>query len=438
MAKYIPNTSQESLQMLKEIGFNQFSDLYQDVPEEVLLKENLKLDLGKSEQETLRILKQMSNHNVVFEDCFRGAGAYRHFIPSALKLIAAKEEFLTAYTPYQAEISQGILQAIFEFQTYICELTGMDAANASVYDGQTAAAEAVAMCKERKKKQVLVSSCANPQTIETIKTYCFGNEMEVVMMPEKDGGEDFLQLEKLLNQDVACVYVEQPNFYGNILDYTGVADLIHQFKAKWVMGCNPIALAITKTPREWGADIAVGEGQPLGIGLNFGGPYLGYMSCIESMTRKLPGRIVGQTQDSEGKRAFVLTLQAREQHIRREKASSNICSNQAHCALTAGIYLSLMSMQGLEQCATTCHSKALYLKEQLKGLGFKMPHEHEIFHEFVSESSISSTVILKALREKGILGGLPLDESHILWCTTEVNTKESIDCLVDIVKGVGA
>ncbi len=432
MTKYTPNTTQEALGMLNEIGLNHFDDLFKDIPREVYL-EKVNLPNGKSEFEVLKEMQELSEKNTVFKTIFRGAGAYRHYIPTALKSIVSKDEFLTSYTPYQAEISQGILQAIFEYQTMMCELTGMQASNASVYDGATAAAEAVAMCKERKKNKVLVSSCANPQVIETIKTYCFGNEMEVVMIKEDHQTDSNEHLLSLLDDTVACVYVEQPNYYGVMSNYDGLSDSIHAVSAKLIMGCNPIALAIMKTPFEYGADIATGEGQPLGLSLSFGGPYLGFMCTTEKLVRKLPGRIVGQTQDQQGKTAYVLTLQAREQHIRREKASSNICSNQAHCALTASVYLTLLSHKGLVQCANLCHSKAAYFKKRLNEIGY-ISSDLPFFHEFTTVCPIDTNRVLKKLEQHHILGGYPLDDKRILWCATEVNTKQEIDLVIEILK----
>lgn len=423
--------------MLQSIGLKEFDDLYASVPKQVRCQ-NLNIPATKSEMEVRKVMEAMASRNVVFDQCYRGAGAYRHYIPAAVKNITSKEEFVTAYTPYQAEISQGILQSIFEYQTMICELTGMDASNASVYDGASAAAEAVAMCKDRKKKVALISACANPQVIETIQTYCFGNEMEVRMIEEKEGITDINALKSLLNEEVACVYLQHPNFYGNMESAKECSELAHEVKAKMIMGCNPIALAIMQTPKECGADIAVGEGQPLGMSLSFGGPYLGFMATTEINMRKLPGRIVGETTDDQGRRAFVLTLQAREQHIRREKASSNICSNQAHCALTAAVYLSMMGQAGLQECATQCHAKAVYLKNELKKIGFEPLHTHEMFHEFVTTSPKAVEEVMEALEKQGILGGLPLENNRILWCTTECNTKIEMDQMVALLKEVCA
>ena len=333
-------------------------------------------------------MEDIAGKNVVFRHIFRGAGAYNHYIPAIVSNVTSKEEFVTAYTPYQAEISQGILQSIFEYQTMLCELTGMDASNASIYDGATAAAEAIAMCKERKKTTAYISAAANPVVIEVMKTYCFGSNTKVVMVPEKDGVTDGAALEEMLKADpqAACFYVQQPNYYGNIEDGDALGRIVHEAGAKYIMGCNPMALAVMKTPAEYGADIAVGDGQPLGMPLAFGGPYLGFMTATAAMTRKLPGRIVGETADHEGRRAFVLTLQAREQHIRREKASSNVCSNQAWCALTASVYMTAMGADGMAKAAGQCMSKAHYLRDVLKEAGLEPKHNCEFFHEFVTVS----------------------------------------------------
>lgn len=368
----------------------------------------------------------------------RGAGAYKHYIPAAVKRITSKEEFVTAYTPYQAEISQGVLQGIFEYQTMICELTTMEAANASVYDGATAAAEAAAMCRDRKRSKVLISAAAHPDVIETVKTYCQAAGAPVELIPAKDGQTDQAALAELLTADTACVYLQQPNYYGLIEDAEAFGQLAHEKGAKFIMGCNPIALAVLKSPAACGADIVVGEGQPLGLPLGFGGPYLGFMASTSAMTRKLPGRIVGETTDVDGKRAFVLTLQAREQHIRREKASSNVCSNEALCALTASVYMTVMGPEGLRQAAVQSMSKAHYLAEQLSVIGYQRVYEGEFFHEFVTTTPVPAESALKALEERGILGGLPLNDHEILWCATEDNTKAEIDELVAILKEVRA
>ncbi len=435
MGSYLPNTKQEQQEMLEEIGFHSFDELFAHIPEEVKVKE-LHLPSGLSEMEAFGAMEDMAEKNKVFRHIFRGAGAYHHYIPAIVDSVAGKEEFVTAYTPYQAEISQGILQSIFEYQTMICELTGMDASNASVYDGATAAAEAVAMCRERKRQTVYVAATANPQVISVIKTYCWGSGTEVVMIPEKDGVTDREALAAALDDTSACFYLQQPNYYGIFEDADGLGTIVHEAGAKFIMGCNPIALAIMKTPGECGADVAVGDGQPLGMSLSFGGPYLGFMAATAKMTRKLPGRIVGETVDKEGNRAFVLTLQAREQHIRREKASSNICSNQALCALRAGVYMAAMGSDGMRQAATLCMSKAHYLQKALEEAGLKLKYSHPFFHEFVTVSDTDPEKILAALETHDILGGLPLGDGQILWCATEMNTKAEMDETAAVVKEV--
>ncbi|MBR4879655.1 MAG: aminomethyl-transferring glycine dehydrogenase subunit GcvPA, partial [Clostridia bacterium] len=390
------------------------------------------------EIELRRKMNAMAAKNTVFPVIFRGAGAYDHHIPSIVKYIPAKEEFLTTYTPYQAEISQGVLQSIFEYQTIICQLTGMDVSNASVYDGATAAAEAVAMCRDRKRTKALVSASAHPEVIETIRTYCKASNYEMVVVPHKNGVTDADALNELMTADSSCLYVQSPNFFGQIEDVTALSNMAHEAGLKLIAGCNPIALAIYKTPAECGADIAVGEGQPLGMPLSYGGPYLGFMATSDAMARKLPGRIVGQTEDAEGQRAFVLTLQAREQHIRREKASSNICSNQALCALTASVYCSVMGPHGLREAAMQCHSKAMYFANLLcKIPGVSLRHEGPFFHEFITNLPVEADKIVDALAKEGILAGLPVNDG-ILWCVTEKATREDIERAAKIVEEVCA
>lgn len=435
MGSYVPATDKDRDEMLEKIGIEKMDDLYASIPDEVKINGALNLPAGMSELEVRRAMEKMAARNKVFPTVFRGAGAYRHFIPSIVKSVISKETFLTAYTPYQAEISQGVLQTIFEYQTMICELTGMDVSNASVYDGASAAAEAVAMCRDRKRNKAFVSMTAHPQVIETIKTYCFGNEMELVLIPEKDGVTDLDFLKENIDKETACVYIQHPNYYGSLENAADASEIAHEVKAKMILGVNPISLGILKTPREYGADIAVGEGQPLGLSLAFGGPYLGFMSCTSDMMRKLPGRIVGETKDHDGRTGYVLTLQAREQHIRREKASSNVCSNQALCALAVSVYLSAMGAEGLSEAAHQCYAKAHYFADKLKEAGFSVENKSSFFHEFVTVSEKKSEDILSALESENILGGYPLDDSRILWCCTEMNTKEEMDRAADILKG---
>lgn len=434
MGTYVPTTASEREEMLRVIGVNTIEDLHGMVPADMLVGE-LNLPDGMSELEVMEAVNAMADKNTIYKTCLRGAGAYRHFIPPVVKSITSREEILTCYTPYQAEVSQGVLQSIFEFQTMICELTGMDVATASHYDGATAAAETVTMSKDRKRKKAYVAATAHPDVIETMQTYCWASNTELTVIPAKDGKVDKEALKAALGADAACFYVQQPNFYGQMEDCTELGEIVHAAGAKFVMGVNPIACAIMKTPAECGADIAVGEGQPLGMDVAFGGPYLGFIAVPKAMTRALPGRIVGQTQDVDGKRGFVLTLSGREQHIRREKASSNICSNQGLCAFTAGVYMSAMGEVGLKQAATNSMSKAHYLADQLKAeLGWNLVYNGEYFHEFVAECPDAEKANA-ALAAKGILGGLPV-EGGILWNVTELVSKKKLDEVVAILKEV--
>ena len=435
MGSYVPNSPAVRQEMLEAMGASSIRDLYDNVPEEMFLKE-LDLPAGKSELEVRRAVTAMAEKNHVFRTCLRGAGAYRHYIPSVVKSITYREELVTAYTPYQAEISQGILQSIFEFQTMICTLTGMDVANASVYDGATAAAESITMCKDRRRVKAYVSACANPGVIETMRTYCFGSGTELVVVPEKDGRTDMEALKAALGADAACFYLQQPNYYGNLEDAAAIGEIVHAAGAKFVMGVNPIACAILETPAACGADVAVGDGQPLGLDTAFGGPYLGFMAASKKLMRQLPGRIVGRTHDVDGKVGYVLTLTAREQHIRREKASSNICSNQALCAFIAGLYMSAMGAQGLAQAARQSLSKTHYLVDRLAEAGLARLHEGPYFHEFVTACTPETgEKILAALAQADILGGLPV-EGGLLWCATELVSREELDKAAAIVKEV--
>ena len=435
MGSYVPSTAQERQKMLASIGLCSIDELFSHIPDSLKRKGELNLPSGKSELEVCRTMEHIAAQNIVFDSIFRGAGAYDHYIPAIVKSVTGKEEFVTAYTPYQAEISQGVLQSIFEYQTMICELTGMDVSNASVYDGATAAAEAVNMCCERSRNVVFCSAAAHPDTIEVVKTYCWASGHEFVLVPAKDGKTDWNSIVPQLDKKTsACLYIQSPNFFGQIEDVQQAAEAVHTVGAKLIMGCNPIALGLYKTPAELGADIAVGEGQPLGMPLSFGGPYLGFMATTKAMMRKLPGRIVGETTDVDGKRAFVLTLQAREQHIRREKASSNICSNQALCAMTAAVYLAAVGPEGLKQVANLCYQKAHYLMQQLTAIpGITLRYQGPFFHEFVTDQGDANRILLK-LEQEGILGGLPLSDGGILWCATEKNSKEDIDRMVGIIR----
>ncbi|MEI6580140.1 MAG: aminomethyl-transferring glycine dehydrogenase subunit GcvPA [Eubacteriales bacterium] len=435
---YVPNTPAEREEMLLAMGKTCVEDLLISIPQAVRFGRKLEIPSAKSEIEVMDALEAMAEKNKVYRTCFRGAGAYKHFIPSVVRHLAGRSEFVTAYTPYQAEMSQGVLQAIFEYQTMICEITGMDVSNAGVYDGAQAAAEAISMFKERKRVKAIVSGAVKPMTLEVIKTYCTAAGSELVIIPAKDGKTDLDALNSALDDNTACLYMEQPNFFGLVEDAGKIAELTHSAGAKLVMGCYPTSLAILKTPAEYGADAAVGEAQPLGLPLSFGGPYLGFMSVMTANTRRLPGRIVGQTSDKSGNIAYVLTLQAREQHIRREKACSSICSNEALCALISTIYCAAMGKEGLKEVAEQCYAKAHYAAEQITSVkGFNFTYDGFFFNEFVTDCPVDTEQLMAKLAENNMLGGLPLKNNNnnsILWCVTELNTKAEIDALVNILK----
>lgn len=438
MGSYIPSTADERQEMLKAIGLTAIDELYQDVPESVMLKSPLNIPKGLSEMEVRAKMNAMAAKNVVFPVVLRGAGAYDHYIPAIVGSVTSKEEFSTTYTPYQAEISQGILQSIFEFQTMVCEMTGMDVSNASLYDGASAAAEAAMMCLDRRRNAVHVAATAHPDVIETIRTYCWGRDIPFVLIPAKEGRVDASALHNSLNDKTACFYLQQPNFYGLLEEAEELIKSVHAAGAKAIMGVNPISLGILATPADCGADIAVGEGQPLGLPLSFGGPYLGFMAAKKELTRSLPGRIVGETKDTKGNRAFVLTLQAREQHIRREKAGSNVCSNQALCAMTAAVYMASMGPQGIRQAAELCYHKAHYFAAQLQQIsGFRLVYKGDFFHEFLTSCPIDPIKLEKALMDKNILSGLIVDK-QILWCVTEKQSKATLDVTIQSIKEVCA
>ena len=455
MASYVPATDNDRALMLDALGLRTLEALYAEVPGEVLLDAlpalragaddpafDIDMAEGGSEQQVMARMAALAGANTVFPTVLRGAGAYRHFIPGVARAIPAKETFLTAYTPYQAEMSQGLLQAIFEFQTMVCELTGMDAANASVYDGATAAAEAAAMCRERARTRTLVSAGVHPQVLQVVRTYCQAVGAPCEVVPLCAGRTDARALEAMLGAGDACLLMQQPNYYGVLEDAQALGALAHAAGAKLVMSVNPLAAAVLRTPAECGADIAVGDGQPLGLPMAFGGPSVGFMATRQALTRRLPGRIVGQTQDAQGRRAFVLTLQAREQHIRREKASSNICSNQALCALTAGVYMAAMGPQGVQEAARQSYDHAHALADAICAVpGFARGFAAPFFHEFVTTCPVPAARVMAALEAQGILGGLPLAgemAGHILWCATELMTPDVPERVCRILREVCA
>lgn len=433
--KYTPNPTAVAKEMLHSMGMNSFNDLYTDIPEEFQIS-GLNLPSGISEIEITKEINSLAAKNISTEDypCFLGAGAYDHFIPAAVDQLLLRSEFYTTYTPYQAEISQGILQSIFEYQTLICELTGMDVANASMYDGASALAEAAKVAAlSTKRSKILVPDTVHPEYIQVLKTYAMSQVMEIEVVPCGNGVADIDAMIAKIDKSVAAVIIQQPNFFGNLEDLSKIEEAIHSNKGTLIMCVDPISLAVLKTPADWGADIVVGEGQPLGNSLSFGGPYLGFFAATKKFLRKIPGRIVGQTTDEDGKRAFVLTLQAREQHIRREKALSNICSNQALCALAATIYLSLVGPEGLKAIAVRSHQLAAYAETELKKAGFKVKYNTPYFREFAIELD-DPAAANKRLLENGIIGGYELEDGMLL-AFTEKRTKEEIDKLVAVLGG---
>lgn len=425
--------------MLAVAGLKSMDDLFAEIPEQLLFNKEFALPEAMSEAEMRRFFDTLGrrNSNLV---CFAGAGVEDHYSPSVINAIIQRGEFLTAYTPYQPEISQGTLQYIFEYQSMITELTGMDVTNASMYDGTTATAEAMMMtiAAAKKRNKVLVSATINPKVKRVVETYAKYQGVVIETVPEKDGVTDLAALEALLaGDDVAGVILAQPNFYGIIEDYTGVAEMCHARKTLVVMNANPSSLAVLKTPAEWGADIACGDAQSLGIPMTYGGPYVGYLATTNALVRKLPGRIVGATTDVDGKRAFVLTLQAREQHIRREKANSNICSNQSLMALYVTIYLSLMGHKGLKEVNAASYGGAHYLAAALVATGkCRMAFDKPFMNEFAVKTTIPADTILQALLAQGILGGVKIADDTLLICVTEQRTKAEIDKFIETVNNI--
>jgi len=450
MHRYIPGTEADLARMLDKLGLTSSEDLFGDVPGELMLKGGLDLPEALSEQELVRKMKALSRKNSSLDDlvCFLGAGAYDHYIPAVVGQLVSRSEFYTSYTPYQPEISQGTLQAIFEYQTMICNLTGMDATNASMYDGATACVEAAKMAVDSTRRNTIaVSKTVNPEVRKVLGTYMDLCGFKIIEIDMDNGVTDLVRLKELLagNSDLAAVIVQSPNFFGIVEDMDAVGELLNGSKTLFISYVDPISLAILKKPSEYGADIAVGEGQPLGNSLNFGGPYVGFLATREKLMRRLPGRIVGQTKDIDGKRAFVLTLQAREQHIRRSRASSNICSNQGLNALAAAIYMATMGEHGLKEVATQCVQKAHYAYRKLTESGVYKPlFDKPFFMEFAVIGPVEPAVVNNDLLGAGILGGYQLYRDYpeyrnsLLICVTEKRTKAEIDKLVETMLSTAA
>ena len=438
--KYFPHTEDDVRLMLQRVGVDTVDDLFAQIPDSLLFHGDYDMPLGQSELEVRRTFQLLGSQNKQLT-CFAGLGVYDHYTPSVVPALLSRSEFLTSYTPYQAEISQGTLHYIFEYQSMMAELTGMDISNASLYDGTTACAEAMlmAVAAGKKARRVLVSEGVSPKTRQVLETYALHQDIELVPIPLTNGVTDLSALNATLStlnatlpNSVAGVIVQQPNVYGIIEDFTGFAEACHGQKALFIVDSVAADLAVLKTPGEWGADIAVGDGQSLGIPMLAGGPYVGYMCCTEKLLRKMPGRIVGMTRDTRGQRAFVLTLQAREQHIRRQKATSNICSNQSLMALFVTVYLSLMGPQGLREAAELSYAGAHYLCDELQKTGrFKLTYEQPFFNEFLVTYDGDVMTLYQRLLDNGILGGVPVDDGLLL-AVTEKRTKEEIDNLVKI------
>lgn len=439
MSRYIGNTKEDREHMLKEIGCDSIDSLFKAVPDSVRLKTSLNIPPAQSEMELVKQMKLLSNKNLNLDDytCFLGAGAYDHYIPSAIDQLVLRQEFYTAYTPYQPEISQGTLQSIFEYQTMISELTGLPVVNASMYDGATAATEAAIMaCESTRRNEIIIADSVHPESRQVLNAYAQFRNITVRELGHKDGQIDAEALKTMINKNTAAVIVQSPNFFGIIEDMEAIEAMVHENKSLLIMSVDPVSLAMLKSPGELGADIAVGDGQPLGNSLSFGGPYLGFMAVTEKLMRKMPGRIVGETADEDGNRGFVLTLQTREQHIRREKATSNICSNQALNALIATIYLTLMGKEGLKEAANLCLQKSHYAYNELIKTGkFSPVFTKPFFKEFVVRSSEAVGELNSRLLKSNIIGGYDIEKDYPelkdcwLVAVTEKRTKEDIDNL---------
>lgn len=440
MARYIGNTNEDREQMLKAVGLSSIKSLFDAVPESVLLKDDLNIPKAQSEIELLKNLKALSNKNFNVDEytCFLGAGSYDHYIPAVIDQLLLRQEFFTAYTPYQPEISQGTLQVIFEYQSMISELTGLPVVNASMYDGATSTTEAAIMaCESTKRTEILVAKSVHPENKQVLDTYSKFRDITVSELGYNNGQVDIEELKSKLNSNVSAVIIQSPNFFGVIEDIKAIADIAHENKSLIILNADPISLALLKSPGELGVDIAVGDGQALGNPMSFGGPSLGYMAVTDKLMRKIPGRIVGQTVDKDGNRGFVLTLQTREQHIRREKATSNICSNQALNALTATIYMTLMGKEGLKKVAELCYNKSHYAYNELVKTGkFNPVFTAPFFKEFVVKSSVDVNTLNSKLLKQNIIGGYDVESKYPelkdgwLIAVTEKRTKEDIDNLV--------
>jgi glycine dehydrogenase subunit 1 len=444
--RYLPMTDTDQKEMMQEIGINSVDELFSDIPEKVRYNGDLKIEKELNEVELSRYMMGLANKNAnsLEYSSFLGAGAYEHYIPSVVDHVISRSEFYTAYTPYQPEISQGELQAIFEFQTMICELTGMDVANASMYDGPTALAEAAAMAfGVGKANKVVISKAVHPEARSILHTYAKGLGIEVVEIEVNQGVTDLTALENAVDDNTAAVIVQHPNFFGNLEDLAKVEQLTHAQKALMIVSSNPVALGTLQPPGAFGADVVVGDAQPFGIPTSFGGPHCGYFAVSTKLMRKIPGRIIGQTTDDNGKRGFVLTLQAREQHIRREKATSNICSNQALLAIAASVAMTALGKNGVQEMALLNIQKAQYAKQQLSSVnGIEIAFEQPFFNEFAIKLNKPVKEVNQKLLAKGIIGGYELGLDYpeldqlMLVAVTEIKSKNEIDQFAKALEGI--
>lgn len=435
--KFIPHTPDDISRMMEAVGIRSLDELYGDIPAEVIFNRDYLIPSEMSEVEIRRHFDELASKNHSLK-VFAGGGVYDHYAPSVIPHLLSRSEFYTAYTPYQPEISQGTLQYIFEYQSIICELTGMEVTNASMYDGATATAEAMFMmvASAKKRNRVLLSATLRENVVEVVKTYAKFRGIDISVVPEHDGVTDLEALKaELAKDDVAGVILPQPNKYGIIEDLSGVAEAVHAAKAQLALHADPSTLAVLKTPAEWGADIACGDGQSLGMPMQFGGPYLGFIATGKGNIRKIPGRVVGATKDADGKRAFVLTLQAREQHIRREKATSNICSNQSLMSLYATIYVALMGKQGMVEVNALSADGASYLHDRLLATGlFEEAFPGKPFlKEFALKSSLDAPALEKHLAGRGFMGGIPMADGLFVFAVTEKRSREEIDAFVNSI-----
>ena len=441
---FISNTDEQRKQMLKEIGVDTFADLLNGIPKEYFTKKSLNLSEPLSEMEIAAQISKLSkkNRNTNQIISFLGAGIYDHFVPAAVNYIISRPEFYSAYTPYQAEVSQGTLQFIYEFQTMICELTGMDVANASMYDGATAAAEAILMAiRHNRRKKILISDLIHPSWKEVIKTYTSSLDVAIDYISEKDGRTDIQELKNQIDESVSAVFVQTPNFLGCIEDMKSIDSIVHSDKkALLISAVDPISLMLFNAPSEYNADIVIGEGQVLGNAQNLGGPLLGFFTTKKNFARKMPGRIVGATHDKNGQKGYVLTLQTREQHIRRDNATSNICTNESLCALAATVYIALMGKKGLYEIAKQSTIKAHYLFDKICQLeGFEPANHSQFFKEFAVKTAEEPKEIIEKMKKNGFFAGIDLTpfgyKNQMLIAVTEKRTKNEIDDYVNQLKG---